>query len=96
MKLYIVTLTREAMVWAESESHAERFAREIEDCEEPDVDVTEAHGARASGWDGRTLVYCDGTQGITLDQAEEMQAAQPQQDTHTKDLFAQDDGEGNA
>ena len=88
MKLYIVTVTREAMVWAESASVALSQTNEIENWEDPVSEVADADGRRADGWSDHDLVYHDSEGDITLAEAEAMQEADPQPDTQTIDMFA--------
>lgn len=88
MKLYIVTTTREAMVWAESEVDAEKSARDIDRTEEPSIEAEEACGRRPEGWTDDALVYGTFDGDITVAKAEAMLAAEPQPDTRTIDMFA--------
>lgn len=89
MKLFIVTVTREAMVWAENAQAAESMSDEIEEWETADIESEEANGRRASGWTDDTNVYHGGNRNITLAEAEAMLAGQPQRDTRTIDMFAE-------
>jgi hypothetical protein len=89
MKLFIVTVTRTAMVWAESENVAANQSGEIQQWEEPEVEATEADGRRAHGWTDDELVYHDSEGDITLAEAEAMLSAEPQPDTQTVDMFAE-------
>lgn len=88
MKLYIVTVFRQAMVYAESAAIALSQAYEIENWEEPVNEVEDANGRRADGWSDGDLVYHDSEGDITLAEAEELIGASKRCE-HTVDMFEQ-------
>ena len=71
-KLFYVEVTKSAWVFAENEEEAETFADEILDTEDiKDVDVfpyTEEY-LKVSGWNEYSLVYHNGTEDITFEDA---------------------------
>jgi hypothetical protein len=71
-KLFYVEVTKSAWVLAENEEEAETFADEILDTEDiKDVDVfpyTEEY-LKVSGWNEYSLVYHNGTDEITFEDA---------------------------
>jgi hypothetical protein len=71
-KLFYVEVTKSAWVLAESSAEAEEFADEILDTEYlKDVDVSPytEENLRASGWNKNFLVYHNGTEDITVEDA---------------------------
>ena len=71
-KLFYVEVTKSAWVLAENEEEAEKFADEILDTEDiKDVDVfsyTKEY-LKVSGWRKYSLVYHNGTDDITFEDA---------------------------
>jgi hypothetical protein len=71
-KLIYVEVTKCGWVLAENDDDARSFADEILDTEYlKDVDVSPytEENLRASGWDEYTLVYHNGTEDITVEDA---------------------------
>jgi hypothetical protein len=71
-KLFHVDVTKSGWVLAESSEEAEEFADEILDTEyikEVDVSPYTEENLRASGWDKNCLVYHNGTDDITVEDA---------------------------
>lgn len=77
------------MVWAESLQAAHSLASEVERWEDPSSEAVEADGRRADGWGPGTVVYHDGEEDLTVAECEERMASEPQPDTHTIDMFAE-------
>ncbi len=65
-KLFVVTVSHQAYVWAPSWEDAEDFAEEIVDKE--DYSEVSSHEATSNelGWDPRALVYHAGTGDLPL------------------------------
>jgi hypothetical protein len=65
-RLYAVTVSHSAYVWAESHEAAEDFAEEIVQTE--DFSEATAHEANSNelGWDAAALVYHDGDGDLPL------------------------------
>ena len=71
-KLFLVEVAKSAWVLAESSAEAKEFADEILDTEyltKVDVSPYIEENLRASGWDEYTLVYHNGTDDITVEDA---------------------------
>ena len=73
-KLWIVTVEFEFMAWAETDDEAEEFAEEATE----DTDSRHSAYAReyvrslATGWDNESIVYHDGDEDITVQDALEI------------------------
>lgn len=67
LRLYVVRVLREAYVLAENESEAEDMRRDIEQWEDPVIEVSSG-SERLSGWSPpeHCLVYHNGSDDITL------------------------------
>jgi hypothetical protein len=74
VKLYIVRITREAFVLADTEMGALEHQREIERWEDyPTIECYEAGTETLPGWDDGCFVYHgDGEKNITLAEAKEL------------------------
>ena len=71
-KLFYVEITKSAWVLAESSTEAETFADEILDTEylkKIDVSPYTEEYLKVSGWDEYCLVYHNGTDDITVEDA---------------------------
>ena len=71
-KLFYVEVAKSAWVLAESSEEAEKFADKILDTEylkEVDVFPYTEEYLKVSGWDKNCLVYHNGTNDITVDDA---------------------------
>ena len=64
-QLFVVSVTYEAYVWADSEDVAEDFVDEIVAIEKPDVAATPVKG-NPLGWSKECLVYSDTGEDIML------------------------------